>query len=48
MVVLRIIAAVVIVALFLAGCVIVGGITLGLTEMLHEIWRKHNPTNSNS
>ena len=36
------------VALLLAGCVIVGGISLGLWEVLRDIWRKDNTTNSNS
>lgn len=45
---LRIIAAVLLVALLLAGCVIVGGISLGLWEVLRDIWRKDNTTNSNS
>ena len=45
---LRIIAAVLIVVLLLAGCVIVGGISLGLLEVLRDIWRKDNTTNSNS
>ena len=48
MIALRIIAAVLIVALLLAGCVIIGGISLGLWEVLRDIWRKDNPTNLNS
>lgn len=42
MITLRIIAAVLLVALLLAGCVIIAGTTLALLELLRDIWHKDN------
>ena len=38
---LRIIAAVLLVALLLAGCVIIAGTTLALLELLRDTWHKN-------
>ena len=42
MVALRIIAAILLVALLLAGCVIIAGTALALLEILRDTWHKDN------